>query len=88
MITARIVDGIVVNVEVWDQEALATDRGPGQLVPVPNGTTAHIGLAYDPAAGFEQPPAAPPVGPYTDVVELPADPMVDDFTAALDRQAE
>lgn len=59
---ARIIDGIVVNVEMAAQDWLdahATDPDFLFVVDEPPGS-AHIGLGYDPGTGFEQPPALEP----------------------------
>lgn len=56
---ARIRNGIVVNVELADDDWLADGAGDDLLVPYTDSNPASIGLGYDAETGvFEQP--APP----------------------------
>jgi hypothetical protein len=54
MIYARVIDGIVTNVESWDEQPTP---GDGDLVAVTDGATPFIGYGYTPEAGFEVAPA-------------------------------
>lgn len=57
---ARVLDGIVVNIEVASPEWL-TDNSAGSdgsvLVPYEDSDVVHIGLGWSAATGFEQPPS-------------------------------
>ena len=59
---ARIRDGVVVNVEAaepeWVRAAQLTKDDHELIVEYTEDAPAYIGLQYDPARGFEQPPKA------------------------------
>lgn len=58
MVIARVISGVVVNLEVADEEWLSAnaDSPDGAVfVVVPDGTLATIGLHWDEVNGFEQP---------------------------------
>jgi hypothetical protein len=59
MNVARIKDGTVVNIEVADAEWVAAHDGVDdyRFVEIPDGSSAHIGLGYDPVTGFAQYPS-------------------------------
>jgi hypothetical protein len=70
---ARVIDGIVVNLEVADQEWIDanTPSADGAVfVPVPDSVRGHIGLGWDEVNGFEQPPA--PSGEWQDAEVISA----------------
>lgn len=55
---ARIVDGVVVNIEVADQDWLqqnTAENGEFQLVVYHDENPAHIGLGWSLESGFQQP---------------------------------
>jgi hypothetical protein len=59
---ARIIDGIVENIEVADQEWLDIHQHANcVLVPYEDDNPAYIGLRWSKEEGFEQPPI--PVAP-------------------------
>jgi hypothetical protein len=63
---ARVIDGVVVNIEVADQAwILANTPSPDGaiFVEIPEIGTAHIGLGWSKNGGFEQPPTPPPSVP-------------------------
>ena len=79
MNVARVRHGLVVNIEVIDDDSpqaldLTSSRfeecnlghqhaKEEQLIPYTDDAPAWIGLGYDPDHGFEQPPAPPPPPP-------------------------
>lgn len=60
---ARVINGVVVNIEVADQAWILanTPSSDGAIfVEIPEAGTAHIGLGWSEYGGFEQPPTPPP----------------------------
>ena len=75
---ARVINNVVVNLEVADQawiDANTPSPDGAVFVPILPGETAHIGLKWDKTNGFEQPPAPPPSipgpGQKWDVGDIP-----------------
>ena len=54
---ARIVNGLVVNIEIADQEWIDANQGIDgfTFVAYTDANVAHIGLGWNEADGFEQP---------------------------------
>lgn len=88
---ARVIDGIVVNLEVADQEWIDanTPSSDGAIfVPIPDWNPGHIGLGWNETDGFEQPPAPPPSvpgpGEKWDFGPIPEDQTYDELAAAIE----
>ena len=76
MNVARVRHGLVINIEVVDDDSpqareLTSSRleecnlghqhaEREQLIPYTDDNPAHVDFGYDPATGFEQPPPPPP----------------------------
>lgn len=58
---ARIVNGLVVNIEIADQEWIDANQGVDgcTFVPYTDVNVAHIGLGWNETDGFEQPNSIP-----------------------------
>lgn len=67
---ARIRNGIVVNIEVGDEQWIETATGDDVLVPYTDEQPARVGLGWEPDSGFEQPivPTEPTMEPTTPAV--------------------
>jgi hypothetical protein len=70
MNVARIKDGVVVNIEVADEEWVAANNGVDgyEFIESTEEMPAHVGLSWEPIGGFEQPYVAP-VDPPTEPTE-------------------
>tara|TARA_B110000858_G_scaffold90866_1_gene105034 strand:- start:187 stop:480 length:294 start_codon:yes stop_codon:yes gene_type:complete len=87
---ARVIDGVVVNLEVADAEWIdANTPSPDGAIftPIPDGNPGHIGLGWSETDGFEQPPTPPPSvpgpGEKWDFGDIPEDQSYDELEAAL-----
>lgn len=58
---ARIVNGLVVNIEIADQEWIDANQGVDgcTFVPYTDSNVAYIGLGWNEIDGFEQPSSVP-----------------------------
>lgn len=89
---ARVIDGVVVNLEVADQgwiDANTPSPDGAVFVQINDWETAHMGLRWDEVGGFEQPPSPPPSvpgpGEEWDLGELTPDQNADDIAAELEK---
>ena len=88
---ARVIDGIVINLEVADQEWIDanTPSPDGAIfVPIPDWTTGYIGLGWNKTDGFEQPPtppsSVPGPGQKWDFGDIPVGQSYDELAAEIE----